>query len=188
MSPGLTDYRLPFDEALLLALNGLQWDWLDAVWVGLSTRLFGVSMAVLLGAWLLATRRRKALRPVLQAAVATVLADQLGNLLLKPLFHRMRPHFALPGTARHFAEAVATGPAMPSLHATCAFAFVTALGLAIPRTLPITLPVATLIAISRVGVGVHWPSDVYVGMIYGALMGLAFHLLFERFWPAKAES
>jgi membrane-associated phospholipid phosphatase len=183
VSPGLTDYRLPFDEELLLALNGLQWDWLDAVWVGASTRVFGVSMAVLFGLWLLATLRWKAVRPVLQAAIATGAADQLGNLLLKPLFHRMRPHFALPGTARHFAEAVATGPAMPSLHAACAFAFVTALGLAIPRSLPITLPVATLIAISRVGVGVHWPSDVYGGAIFGALVGLAFHHLFKRFWP-----
>ena len=41
-----TDYRFPFDEPVLLAINGLQWDWLDAVWVALSDKVFGIGCAV----------------------------------------------------------------------------------------------------------------------------------------------
>ena len=179
----MTDFRFPFDVELLKALNGLGWMWLDALFVGASTRTFGVGMAVLFGLWLLVAFKRKAVRPVAQAALAAVIADQFGNLVLKPQFHRLRPHLALPDVVRHFEEAAATGASMPSLHAATSFAFVVGLGLAMPATLRITLPVALLISISRVGVGVHWPSDVLVGAVYGSLIGLLMHRAAQRVWP-----
>ncbi|MBS1150707.1 MAG: phosphoesterase PA-phosphatase related [Myxococcaceae bacterium] len=180
----MNDFRLPADEALLRALNGLGWDWLDSLWVALSSRPFGIGIAVLFGGWLLATLKRKALRPVLQATLACLLADAIGHNLLKPYFNRLRPHFALPQEAvRHWAEATATGPSLPSLHAATSFAFVVGLGLVLPWTLRITLPVAVLISLSRIGVGVHWPSDVLAGAALGSIVALLIHLLFQRGWP-----
>lgn len=185
----MTDYRFPFDERLLLALNGLGWDWLDAVWVAASSRVLGLGAAVLFSLWLLSTLKRKAIRPVLQATLACAAADTLGHLVLKSFFHRLRPHFALPkGVVRQFAEATGTGASMPSLHAATSFAFAVALGLAVPGSLRITLPLAVLISVSRVAVGIHWPSDVAAGAIYGALMGLVFHGVFQLAWPASRHS
>lgn len=182
----MKDYRFPFDEQLLLALNGLGWGWLDAVWIAASTRIFGVGSAVLFGLWLLVTLKRRALRPVLQAAFASLFADSLGHLVLKPFFGRLRPHLALPeGVVRHWAEAAASGPSMPSLHAATSFAFAVGLGRVLPGTLRFTLPVAVLISVSRIAVGVHWPSDVLAGALYGSLVALGVDAFVQRAWPAR---
>ncbi len=183
----MTDYRFPGDEAVLFALNGLDWPWLDAIFVAASSRTFGVCMAVVLSLWLLAVYRRKAARAVVQAVVACVLADTVGHNLLKPWFHRMRPSIALSNDAvRLFSDAAGTGYSMPSLHAATSFAFTVGLGLALPSTLKLTLPIAALIAISRIGVSVHWPSDVAVGAVYGAAVAWGIDRVFRRVWRREA--
>ncbi len=183
----MKDFRAPFDEAILFGLNGLGIDWLDALFVAASAREFGVGIAVLFALWQLIWLKRAAVRPVLQATFAAILADNFGHLVLKPFFARIRPHLAVKDdVVRHFAEAAATGPSLPSLHAATSFAFAVGLGLALPRTLRLVLPVAILISISRIAVGVHWPSDVLAGAIYGALVALVIHLLFQRWWPRSA--
>lgn len=185
----MTDYRFPGDEAVLLALNGLDWPWLDAIFVAASSRTFGVTTAVVLSLWLLAVHRRKAARAVVQAVLACVLADAFGHNVLKPLFHRMRPSAALANDGvRLFTDASASGHSMPSLHAATAFAFVIGLGLALPSTLRLTLPLAVLIALSRIGVSVHWPSDVVVGGLYGAAVAWGLDRVFQRVWRDKPAS
>ena len=179
----MNDYRAPFDEEILYWINGLNSDALDALFVAASSRTFGVGIGVMLALWLLVTHKRKALRAVVQATTACIITDNLGALVLKPYFGRIRPHLVPDAVVRHFAEAAATGPSLPSLHAATSFAFVVGLGLALPRTMWITAPVAALISISRIAVGVHWPSDVLAGTLYGSLVGLLLHLLFQRFWP-----
>ncbi len=182
----MIDHRFPFDEALLRALNGLGWESLDALWVAASSKLFGVGIAIVVALGVLATHKVKGLRPVVQGTLACVVADSVGHQLIKPYFNRMRPHFAMPKElVRHWAEAAATGPSLPSLHAATSFAFAIGLGLALPSTLRITLPVALLISVSRIGVGVHWPSDVLAGAVYGSVVGWLTHLLFQRVWPKR---
>lgn len=182
-----TDYRFPFDEPVLLAINGLQWDWLDAVWVALSDKAFGIGCAAVLCGWILATHKLRAVRPVLQSVAAIVLSDSFGHQILKPLAHRMRPCFAMPaGTVRQLWDASPGSLSMPSLHAATGFAFATALGLAAPATRRLTFAVAALIALSRLGCGVHWPSDAIAGALYGMGVGWLAHQVGQRFAPAPA--
>ncbi len=61
----------------------------------------------------------------------------------------------------------------PSGHAASAFAFATAVGLDEPLWLPVILPLALGVAVSRVRLGVHYPSDVVVGMAIGVSIGVA---------------
>jgi undecaprenyl-diphosphatase len=50
-----------------------------------------------------------------------------------------------------------------------------------PRVVvPALLFWATLIAYSRVYLGVHYPGDVFVGALYGSLIGLAFAAVEKR--------
>ena len=57
---------------------------------------------------------------------------------------------------------------MPSGHATTAFAAALAAGLVHPRLRVPLLVLAGLIAVSRVWLGVHYPSDVLVGAAVGS--------------------
>ncbi len=84
----------------------------------------------------------------------------------------MRPFDALPG-AVHQAFQVSHLGSMPSLHAANAFALAVVLSRAVPRLAPILYGFATLIALSRVVGGVHWPSDVVAGALFGSAVGLA---------------
>ena len=56
---------------------------------------------------------------------------------------------------------------MPSGHTTVSFAGLVMIGLLAPRYKVITWTLATLVAVSRVAVGAHWPTDVVLGAFIG---------------------
>ncbi|MBL8940325.1 MAG: phosphatase PAP2 family protein [Archangium sp.] len=130
--------------------------------------------------WLIVGLRRKALLPVAQVAAAIGVADGLGSRVLKPWFGRMRPSYALAEPLVRVLSPAANVGSMPSLHSANAFAMATVVTFAIPRAGFVAIPLATLIALSRVGVGVHWPSDVIAGALYGAGVGAAIVLVSRR--------
>lgn len=82
---------------------------------------------------------------------------------LKWLVNRPRPF-------RVWENIVATHPpssrrSFPSGHTCAAFAMALTLGSFFPIWLIILLPLATLVAISRISLGAHYPSDVIMGII-----------------------
>lgn len=70
---------------------------------------------------------------------------------------------------------------MPSGHATTAFAVLVAVGTLRPRVRTLLLVYALLIAISRVVVVAHYPSDV----LAGALVGMAGAVLVRRYFAQR---
>ena len=66
---------------------------------------------------------------------------------------------------------------MPSGHASAAFAAAVAVGLVHPRLRWPLVALASLIAISRVWLGVHYLSDVLAGAALGAAVALLLWLL-----------
>ncbi|WP_434354340.1 phosphatase PAP2 family protein [Psychrobacter sp. HD31] len=63
----------------------------------------------------------------------------------------------------------------PSGHTLQAVLFTSLLGAFFPILLPVMLPFAILVAISRMVLGLHYPTDVLIGALIGlALAGLAF--------------
>ena len=181
----MNDYRFPLDEPIYRAINGLNWGWLNEVWKLASERTFGITVAVAMGLWVIFNLKRKAIRPVLQVSAAIVITDQIGHEWVKPFFGRLRPCFALPaGDVHRLVEIAANSSSMPSLHSANSFAFAVALALCLPGSSRYTFPVAALIALSRIGVGVHWPSDILAGALFGACVALLVHLVFQVVSPA----
>lgn len=171
----LIDYRAPLDLQLFHAINDWQAPWLDALAVALSSQIFLWLTAGVVCASLWIRERRRALPTLLTAAVALALTDWIGFEVLKPLFARERPCYALPpGTLRQLVQ-IGHGGSLPSLHAANAFAFAFAISVGKPRWAPYLYFLATLIALSRVRVGVHWPSDLVGGAIWGTLVALLAH-------------
>jgi undecaprenyl-diphosphatase len=70
---------------------------------------------------------------------------------------------------------------LPSGHATTAFAVLVAFGTLWPRARTVLLIYALLIAMSRVMVSAHYPSDVFAG----ALVGMAGAVLVRRYFAQR---
>lgn len=95
--------------------------------------------------------------------------------LLKRGTSRPRPYQAHAAIQRH-------GPALdqysfPSGHTMHAVGFTVALGLHLPLLALLVTPFAGLVAMSRLVLGLHYPSDVLAGALIGSGVALASYLL-----------
>jgi undecaprenyl-diphosphatase len=87
------------------------------------------------------------------------------------VWDRPRPYVAHPGNF-HLLIPASHDPSFPSDHATAAFAIAVSIFLRHRRAGWIALLLATLLSISRVAVGVHYPGDVLGGAALGTLAAL----------------
>jgi undecaprenyl-diphosphatase len=69
------------------------------------------------------------------------------------------------------------GLSFPSAHATDTAAAAAVFTWALPMLSPLAIGIAILVGISRVYLGVHWPTDVLGGWALGAAVGVALVLL-----------
>lgn len=93
----------------------------------------------------------------------------LAEILLKPLFGRLRPEI-LNG-AYLVQGGDASSYSFPSGHATIAFTLAVVLGFKEPKIRFLLYILASLISLSRVYLGKHFPSDIIAGAILGYLIG-----------------
>lgn len=95
--------------------------------------------------------------------------------VLKHVIHRPRPVDVVPGL---FVTQHVGNPAFPSGHTTAAFALAAVLGAAWPRRRWVWWTLAVSVAVSRVYLGLHYPSDCVAGALVGSgtvlgVMGMA---------------
>jgi undecaprenyl-diphosphatase len=179
------DRHAALEEAVFRALNSDGGRLLDAAAVVLSTRWFGaIAAAAVVVAIVLACRSRR-LGLLIAFALALAMSDFVGAQVVRPLVGRMRPCFALAARdVRWLAPASDVG-SLPSLHAANFFAMAVVAWIADRRIGLAALPVAAAVALSRVYVGVHWPTDVVAGAAWGAACGLAGATLARRLVAAR---
>ena len=113
---------------------------------------------------------RRARRGVIAAGLSTALALGIAQVLAS-LWERPRPYVAHPHDSQLFI-APSHDPSFPSDHATAAFAIAMAIWLRNRRAGEIAFAMAGLLAISRVAVGTHYPSDVLAGAAIGVAAAL----------------
>jgi undecaprenyl-diphosphatase len=183
-----------FDEAVLLAMRepGNTADPLgpprveemarDLTALGGFTILTGVTL-VAVGVTPFAGRRRLALLGVTAIIAGTGLMS-----LLKQGFDRPRPALVEHGTLVHNAS-------FPSGHSMMAAMIYLTLGILLARTQPkkrvrafiviISMILTLLVGISRIYLGVHWPTDVAAGWMLGGAWALLFWLVAMRVDPPR---
>lgn len=104
------------------------------------------------------------------------------NLITKNLVARTRPYEVVEGLTRLIGEQV--DYSFPSGHTAISFGSAVALFFYLDRRIGIGLmALATLIAWTRLYLGVHYPTDVLGGMAFGIVMGILGHLAADRLWP-----
>ncbi len=129
----------------------------------------GIALAILGGA-----RGRRA---GAATAVASLAATYVVQTRVKPIFRRVRPF------VNREARVVGIRPAdhsFPSGHTASSFAAATALAFFYPRAAPLAYGVATAVGVSRVHLGVHFPSDAAVGGVIGIGIGTFSAWVFRR--------
>lgn len=155
---------------------------LAEIWTELGLLLFG---ALFLVAW---WRARGGSSQAIAVAVLAPLATAAGYVIsesFKSVVDEERPCRTVVDAAASLVPCPPTGDwSFPSNHASIAGAAAIALALAWPRIALLTVPMALLMAFSRVFVGVHYPHDVMVGLVLGAVVAVVFILVLRR--PAQS--
>ncbi|MCD8343224.1 MAG: phosphatase PAP2 family protein [Oscillospiraceae bacterium] len=107
------------------------------------------------------------------------------NLIIKPLAARIRPYEV--AETLDILVSVPTDYSFPSGHTASSFACATALTRAFGKKGAWSFAFAALIALSRLYVGVHYPTDVLCGALLGAgISWITYSLLHRRKSTAPA--
>ncbi|MFD3806264.1 phosphatase PAP2 family protein [Streptomyces sp. NPDC058611] len=136
------------------------------VWTEYGLLLFGL---LFISVWWRSRGRRspRTVALAVLAPLATALA-YVTSESLKSTMDEDRPCRAVAGAAASLIACPPVGDwSFPSNHATIAGAAAVSLALAVRRLALLTVPVALLMAFSRVFVGVHYPHDVGIGLLLG---------------------
>jgi undecaprenyl-diphosphatase len=163
------------DTSVLHALNGFLFHH-DAVedpvkvYESIAEALFLVMLIVaflVAGAWTDGRRavRRTVVAAGLSAGVALAIAQVLTHV-----YDRARP-FVVDSSVHTFTSHAADS-SFPSDHATAGFAIAVAILLRQRVWGLVVLAFAAVLAVGRVGLGVHYPSDVLAGAALGTLVAL----------------
>lgn len=169
--------RAGIDRRLFTMINGLPHSTTSDRYVsvlsdlgeGLGWVAGGVALAVLGGA--------KGRRAGVATAVASLAATYVVQQRVKPMFRRVRPF------VNREARVVGVRPpdhSFPSGHTASSFAAATALAFFYPKAAPLAYTLATGVGMSRVHLGVHFPSDAAVGGAIGIGIGTLSAWLFKK--------
>lgn len=185
----MAEFLYGIDVALFRFLNGTLGNPVSDVVMPFLTDLnhSWAGRALFVAAWLLLVVRGG--KPGRAAAFLLVIlvavGDQLSSNLLKQLFSRPRPCHAVDGAVMvggiRLLVDCGGGLSFPSSHAVNHFSAATLLAHYYPRWTPWFFSWAALIGISRVSVGVHYPSDVAGGALFGVVVACGFILVWKSF-------
>lgn len=183
------NFWLDLDTKLFLFLNGLHVAWLDPVMIFISGKYTWIPFYLILLYLVIRKYKWQSLWAILAIVMLIICSDQLSAHVFKPLFHRLRPcHNEMIRDLVYLPDGHCGGKyGFISSHACNAFALaVFLIHIMKKQYKKITRIVfilvmfvwATLVAYSRIYMGVHYPGDIFCGALVGALMGFLAGKLF----------
>jgi len=159
----ITILLLDINTQFFLLTNKVGALFADEIWIIIT--VFGNRMFALLLLFILFWRHLALLRVALVAALMSLLMV----LSIKSLIAFARPYDVLDPTSFYFISVEATTYAFPSGHTAAAFAIFGSIGFYF-RTNKVMIFLflfASLIGVSRIMLGLHWPIDILVGAALG---------------------
>ncbi len=131
---------------------------------------------------LLLKKRWRAFYVLLFCAIGCSLINIVNGNLVKQLFQRDRPLDVILRTTHHGSYS------FPSGHSTNVFFIAMFIGMFYPRLRFLLIPVACLMAYSRVYCGVHYPGDVLAGALFGTITGYLFFKGIDQLMKTKLKA
>lgn len=134
---------------------------------------------------LLAIPRTRRVGCMLTAALLGTLL--INNIILKNLVARTRPYEVVEGLT--YLVKKPSDFSFPSGHAGCAFSAACIMFRRLPKRYGVSaLVLAIFISLSRLYVGVHYPSDVLFGVISGIVISYAAEAVVKRLWKIPEDA
>jgi undecaprenyl-diphosphatase len=183
------DKLIALDKELFTNLNALGFEKWDAFWLIITNQLYWTPVfLVLLFLLFKAFGWKKALVLIVFSALLVTFSDQLVNLI-KHTVMRLRPNNdpELINVIRALKHP--RGYSFVSGHSTTSFAVTTFMILTLKnkfKHIKFLLLWPIFFAYSRIYVGVHFPIDIFTGMLLGLTIGFVFYrlslLLLKKFY------
>ena len=179
----MLDKLLQWDKELFLALNGAHNTFMDNVMFWASNKYIWIPLYVFFLFLLYRNYKWKSFIILLFAGLMIFISDQVSVHLFKNTFLRLRPcHDPEIMDMVHLVRNKCGGQfGFISSHATNTFAlavFINGwLGRYYKYFTPLIFIWALIIAYSRIYLGVHYPGDVFAGIVIGAIIGCLIYLL-----------
>ncbi|OZB97678.1 phosphatase PAP2 family protein [Paenibacillus sp. XY044] len=177
-----------FDKSIINAVQGMESEGLTRVMKGftfLGSSLVATLLSVIafLFLWLVLRHRKELLMFILSVG-----GSEIWNIIIKNWMHRQRPN------THRLIEI--SGFSFPSGHSMAAFALYGTLTYLLWRHIPalagrlvmivIGVVLTLFIGISRIYLGVHYPSDVFGGYLASATWLMLSIYVFEKYWKPRA--
>lgn len=176
-----------FDQSIIDAVQGMENEGLTRIMKGftfLGSSLVATLLSVIafLFLWLVLRHRKELLMFLLSVG-----GSEIWNIIIKNWMQRQRP------TTHRLIEI--SGFSFPSGHSMAAFALYGTLTYLLWRHIPalagriamivIGVALTLLIGISRIYLGVHYPSDVFGGYLASATWLMLSIYIFEKYWKPR---
>lgn len=170
---------------LLWIQENLRAEWLDPFVIAITylgnAGIFWILLSVLL---LCLPRQRKL---GLTCGVSLIFDLLAVNIFIKKAVARVRPYEVIEGLTKIIGEQ--SDYSFPSGHTAASFAVATVLLMRAPKKLSIPMFIlACFISLSRLYVGVHYPTDILGGIVIGALCGVAAVYLVDFIWKKAKKN
>lgn len=172
------------EKSFFLSLNRAHTPFWDAFMYLMSAHFTWVAVVICLVIWLFYKKPwQEALLFILIVVLMMVAADLVVSSFLKPLVQRLRPthHNMTKDFVTTVYGHLAGGYSFPSGHATNFFCITMFTSFVFRDRLYswIMFTLAAVVAYSRIYLGVHFISDVVIGVLFGLLIGWSFYRLYK---------
>lgn len=190
----MTEKLEELDRTIFLLVNSAHSPFMDEVMHTVSMRTVWIPVYLLALYFVYRIYNWKGILAVAAGAGIMIFLSDFGSVhLFKNMFERYRPcnNLLLNGSVHIYENECSTSFSFISSHASNFFAVATLLTLIFKNHFRfgwiLFFSCAALVAYSRVYLGLHYPSDVFIGGLYGILCGLAGFFIF-RFVKNKLNS
>jgi undecaprenyl-diphosphatase len=175
------------DTVIFLFLNNLGTETWDPFWIKMSEVFIWIPLYLALIAGLFFLFKPKtALWAILIISLNVVFTDQGSVRLFKNQFERLRPchEESIKDQVRLVKGHCGGQYGFISSHASNTFGIAVLIGLLYRRRWPwvfyAMLVWASVVSYSRIYLGVHYPTDIYFGALYGSFIGGILYAVFVR--------
>ncbi|MDZ7607437.1 MAG: phosphatase PAP2 family protein [Cyclobacteriaceae bacterium] len=163
------------DRNVFLYFNGKYSHFSDQLWLAITNSSTWIPLYLILILLILKKFGKESLW-ILGGLVLVILAsDQFTSSFMKPFFERLRPcHDPALGQLVHIAKSCGGQYGFASSHAANTFGVAMFLWLAMKKyyhAMVLLFVWSSLVAFSRIMVGVHYPGDIIVGSLVGMGLG-----------------